>query len=72
LGHLRFFFFVQRFSVSLNFKLSQSLPACHLFPVSAKEDKLLDQPVIGGDNGLDDLLHQRTSPTKEKPPQVSI
>ena len=49
----------------MNSKLSQSLPAHHLLPVSAKEDKLLDQPVTDGNEGSDCLLYQHTSFGKE-------
>jgi hypothetical protein len=57
--------FVQRLSVSLNCRLSQPLPTHHLLPVSAKEDKLLDEPVTDGNEGLNGLLYQHTSFTKE-------
>ncbi|PCG91472.1 Transcription factor [Penicillium occitanis (nom. inval.)] len=59
------YFFVQRLSAFLNLKLSQSSPAHQLLPLSAKENKLLDRPVTGCDEGMEDLLRHPLSLTKE-------
>jgi hypothetical protein len=58
------YFFVQRLSAYLNLKLSQSFPPHQLLPISAKENKLLDQPP-DGDEREEDLLRRPTPLTKE-------
>lgn len=58
------YFFVQRLGAYLNLKLSQSFPAHQLLPISAKENKLLDRPVNGGDDGIEDFLRHPMSLAK--------